>query len=241
MEAERGSEKPGRGIGLLEVVIAFIVYLAVQISGGVALVAVFGPEAILTGGPGSQNALIAIAAVSALLAATVALLPRVRSLAAIGLQKTSGKWLALGAGVGLLGYAVNRLVVVLYILVSGDSSNPQQGLADTATSGSIVQFALLIALGGLLTPFGEELLFRGTLYTWLRRWGLVLATLVSAVVFGVFHGFNVVLPAAVVLGILNAVLYERSGSIWPAVTAHAVNNTFIFVLVRVLDATGVMN
>jgi membrane protease YdiL (CAAX protease family) len=66
------------------------------------------------------------------------------------------------------------------------------------------------------------------------------ATAVSAVVFGLFHGVNVVLPAAIVLGILNAALYERSGSIWPAVVAHAVNNTLIFVVTRIAFESGLV-
>ena len=144
------------------------------------------------------------------------------------------------AGVGLLAWLVNRGVVVFYVWITGDASNPQAGMAETATGGSVGQFALLVLLGGLIAPFGEELLFRGTLYAWLRRWGVVLATVVSAGVFGLFHGVNVVLPAAVVLGVLCALLYEKSGSIWPAVAAHAVNNTLIFVLARVAAELGLL-
>jgi membrane protease YdiL (CAAX protease family) len=64
--------------------------------------------------------------------------------------------------------------------------------------------------------------------------GVVLATVVSAVVFGLFHGAPVLIAAAAVLGVLNAILYEKSGSLWPAVAAHAANNTLLFVLARVL-------
>lgn len=231
--------KEERGIGLLEVVIAFVAYLVVLVIGAVILVAVYGQD-FLVQGPNPQLALVGIAAASAFIGAMVALVPRVRSLAAVGLRRTSGRWLLIGAGVGLLGYAINRLVVLLYVWISGDYSNPQQGMANIVMDGSILQFALLIALGGLLTPLGEELLFRGTLFTWLRRWGFVLAAIISAVVFGIFHGFNVVLPVAIVLGLLNAYVYEKSGSIWPAVIAHAVNNTFLLALTRILAEAGVL-
>lgn len=41
-------------------------------------------------------------------------------------------------------------------------------------------------------------------------------------------GFSVVFPVALVLGIVTAMIYHRSGSIWPAVMLHAVNNGIAF-------------
>ena len=64
---------------------------------------------------------------------------------------------------------------------------------------------------------------------------MLVAVPVSAVFFGLFHGVNVVLPGAIVLGILAALLYEKSGSIWPPVVAHAVNNMAAFTLIRVFE------
>jgi len=92
----------------------------------------------------------------------------------------------------------------------------------------------LVAAGAVLAPLGEELLFRGIVFGGLRRYGLVISTLVSAVLFGLAHGINVVLPAAIVLGVLNALLYHRSRSIWPSIVSHAVNNTIVFVTVAIL-------
>lgn len=97
---------------------------------------------------------------------------------------------------------------------------------------------LSIVLASLLVPFGEELLFRGVFYTWLRRWGLVVAVVVSALVFGLFHvinGFNLaLLISTIVIGVLTALLYERSGSLWPGMMAHGLNNLLIFVTIRLL-------
>ena len=227
-------------IGLLEVIVAAVTYLVVQIAGGAVLAITLGTAALTSQNSGATVWLVGIAAISALIAALGANVIRVRSPAAIGLVKTSGRWLMIGAGAGLLGFLINRLVIVLYVWISGDTSNPQQGMADTAMGGSLVQFALLLILGGLLAPLGEELLFRGVLFGWLRRWRFVLAAIISALVFGTAHGFNVVFPAAIVLGLLNAYVYEKSGSIWPAVVAHATNNTLIFILARILAATGLM-
>ena len=52
------------------------------------------------------------------------------------------------------------------------------------------------------------------------------------------RGHQVRTPCAAVVaflfGVVNAVLMERSGSIWPAVIAHATNNTIAFVLAFLL-------
>ena len=56
----------------------------------------------------------------------------------------------------------------------------------------------------------------------------------SAVVFGLFHLAPVLLVPTVLIGVVNALLYERSGSIWPAVVAHAANNIVLFAIARAL-------
>jgi membrane protease YdiL (CAAX protease family) len=120
-----------------------------------------------------------------------------------------------------------------YFWITGDSTNPQAGLANAA-QGTLVQFALTLVVAGLAVPFGEELLFRGVFYTWLRRWGMVVAMSGSSLIFGFNHGINVVFPATVVLGLLLAFAYERSGSIWPGVAGHALYNLLVFSAARLL-------
>jgi len=225
-------------IGLLEVGIALFCYLALLVVAGVVLVAL-GYD-LTSEDPITWLWLIAATAVAPIAGVVIAVALRSRSVAAVGLRRVTGRWLLIGAAFGLLAWAINRGVVLLYIWIMGDTSNPQAGIASIAIDGSAVQFALLVLLGGLILPLGEEMLFRGVIYTWLRRWGVILATVISAVVFGLFHGVNVVLPAAIVLGALNAILYERSGSIWPAVVAHAVNNTLIFATTRIAFESGLI-
>ena len=158
------------------------------------------------------------------------------TLASVGLTRTSGKWLLAGVGVALLAGAIARGLVALYGLLTGDTPNPQPGLTE-ASQWPLPAFIVLILAGGLLVPVGEELLFRGVLYGWLRRYGMVVAVPISAIVFGLFHGINIVLPGAIVFGVLSALLYEKSGSIWPSVAAHAINNTASFLLMRVFGET----
>jgi membrane protease YdiL (CAAX protease family) len=233
-------ERDPRGrIGVWTVIAAFAVYLLVQTVGILAVLAATGAfddrggiEAALEG-PGVVLAGVASTGVAAMAGAALAAAVGGRGFRALGLRRASLRWLLVGLGVGIGAMLVNRVVVLLYVWATGDASNPQAGFAETA-DGTLAQFALMVLLGGLFVPFAEELLFRGVLYGWLRRWGVVVATAASAVVFGLFHLAPVLLIPTILIGAVNAVLYERSGSIWPAVAAHAANNVVLFMIARAL-------
>ncbi len=222
-----GTGAPGRpSIGWTELVVAVVAYLVMT---SVAVIL----AGLVTGGrPGTVPLTVAIG-LGTLAAVAVTLAVRVRSLAAVGLRPTTARWLLLGVGAGLLAYLLNRLVIIAYVAITGDESNPQANLAGAA-AGPGLELAGLLLAGAVLVPFAEELLFRGIGYGALRRYGVAVATIVSALLFGVAHGINVVLPAAILLGVINALLYERSRSIWPAAVAHGVNNATAFVLAAIL-------
>ncbi|HSK99958.1 MAG TPA: type II CAAX endopeptidase family protein [Rubrobacteraceae bacterium] len=219
-----------RGVGWVDVLLVIVVYLFVSLFAGAAigllgfaLQPVVGPLLILAAGAAAM-----IAGVGGVVAAR-----RHLSAGSVGLKPVDAGWLLIGASLGLLGWFLTRGVVLAYFWVTGDTTNPQAGLVGAA-QGTPAQFALTLLVAGLAVPFGEELLFRGVLYTWLRRWGLAVAMVGSASIFGLSHGINVVLPATVVLGFLLAFAYERSGSIWPAVVGHVLYNLLVFSAARLL-------
>jgi hypothetical protein len=89
------------------------------------------------------------------------------------------------------------------------------------TTTQIVWIVLLVCV---LVPIGEEMFFRGFVYGTLRRWGVTAATVLSALFFGAVHQQVVHFLPIVVLGAILALLYERTGSLLPAMLVHAVNN-----------------
>jgi membrane protease YdiL (CAAX protease family) len=78
-------------------------------------------------------------------------------------------------------------------------------------------------------PLVEEVAFRGILYGTLRtKLSVGPAALLSAVCFAAVHGYGTLGLASVFWsGILWAVAYERTRSLWPAILAHGVNNLMV--------------
>jgi hypothetical protein len=79
---------------------------------------------------------------------------------------------------------------------------------------------------GLLTAIVEEFMFRGVLQTIFERWtkNTHAAIWITAILFSAFHmEFFGFLPR-LMLGVLFGYFVAWSGSIWPAVWAHFLNN-----------------
>jgi hypothetical protein len=214
--------------GWLELAVAVVAYVVLQL-------ALFVVAGLLWEGVPPSPVLVTVSAVSALGAVAIALSLRVRRPAAVGLVRPQLRTVALGVGLGIVVWLLSRVLIVVYVQVTGDSSDPQADL--TLFSGPVAA-ALVLVIGGLVVPLGEELLFRGLGYGVLRRVGRVVAVLLTAAIFALAHGLNVVFAAAFVLGVVNAVLYERTGSIWPPVAAHATFNLTSFVLVLAVGASA---
>jgi membrane protease YdiL (CAAX protease family) len=90
---------------------------------------------------------------------------------------------------------------------------------------------LAAAVIGLSPGFGEELLFRGYIQTRLRqRWPRLLALAVASALFGFIHFDLVQSTFAVLLGLWLGEVADRTGSIWPCIVGHAVNNALATVV-----------
>jgi len=99
---------------------------------------------------------------------------------------------------------------------------------------SILIAVLAVVMIAGFAPICEELFFRGFLFAGLRsRWSLWPAALTSGLIFGLVHaptGITTVVPLAA-LGIALCWLYDRTGSLWPCVIAHMINNGLALALV----------
>ena len=106
----------------------------------------------------------------------------------------------------------------------------QQTLPDElGVDGSIANALLVIGLVTVIAPLGEELFFRGFFYGALRNWrGPILAAILTGVVFGVVHAGSApigYLAPLAFFGIGLCLLYEWTGSLYPPIALHALNNS----------------
>ena len=91
------------------------------------------------------------------------------------------------------------------------------------TTEGILLFALFNV--AVVPALCEEVLFRGyVMRSFEKSWGIIAAIIVSSIIFGLFHlQLGNLLPLAT-LGAILALMTWLSGSLWPAVIAHFLNN-----------------
>jgi len=90
-------------------------------------------------------------------------------------------------------------------------------------------------VGGLVSPVAEEVFFRGIVYGFLRRWGILVALAGTTVFFVTAHAIGSGVPLTqIVGGIVFALAYETGGSLMVPMTIHVLGNLAIFALSMVL-------
>ncbi len=143
----------------------------------------------------------------------------------LGWARTQTRWMLLAA-LGSLAFFAGGLAVQMLareVTPTAPGNVPElQQLFPRDGFG----FLSVLLLGAVAVPIAEEFLFRGILFRWMRdKWSFWPAALGSAAVFAVLHP-----PAAgsapmiFLIGVALAYLYEKSGSLWPSMILHAVNN-----------------
>ena len=75
----------------------------------------------------------------------------------------------------------------------------------------------------LIAPLGEEFVFRGLLMNlWIRERGVWAGVILSSIAFGLFHFQRA--PFATGFGVIMAIVYLKTKSLWPCVLLHAAYN-----------------
>ncbi len=119
---------------------------------------------------------------------------------------------------------------VVILLYSTFVTTPEQEDigSDLGLDRGILLASIVVFLICVVAPIAEETFFRGFLYGGFRqRLSRIPAASISGLIFGLVHaptGITTVIPLAA-LGIGLALLYEWTGSIWPGIIAHAINNS----------------
>ena len=195
--------------------------------GGVGFLVMLVPTALLVGYLQGQPVLQGVVAstggaTAGLGGFALAWVIRLRALRPFGFIAARPIWFGVAAGLALIGYALNVAIQSAWVTFVG--ADTSQNILHAAAQGGTVAFAASFIGGAVLTPMGEEFLFRGVVANALNRYGAWAGIGLSAVIFGFAHGTGVTLPIAIMVGLFTGWLFRRTGSVWPCVLLHAVYN-----------------
>lgn len=156
---------------------------------------------------------------------------------------TSGKGVMREIGAGIFGYLAFFPVFLLGVIIaflmltlwsfitagSTDAPAPSNPIADLISGTSGFTLLLLFSLATIWAPLVEESVFRGSLFRHLRsRLGMISAGVISAICFGVMHGYPFILLLPVtMLGFGFALMREWRGSLIAPMVAHFLHNATI--------------
>lgn len=148
----------------------------------------------------------------------------------LGLRPTRERWWQIALVVVAV-YFVFFLFSAIWAAALGEE--PKEELLKQLGAN---ETALLLALSALLTtviaPIGEEMLFRGYVFPSLAKWrGWVLGAVITGVLFGAVHVGSAPVVYLVPLGLLGfllCALYRQTGSIYPCIATHCLNNSIAF-------------
>lgn len=96
-----------------------------------------------------------------------------------------------------------------------------------STPGELVATLILVAL---LPAVAEEYIFRGCIARSFARKGYVFAVFMSALLFAIMHGSPLQLVHQFLIGVVCAVLFFATRSLWPPIILHFLNNAIALVL-----------
>lgn len=134
------------------------------------------------------------------------------------------------------------LLLIIRTLLTSSMSGEDAPAVEAPISNPIIDILektdtlTLVVLGSLMciwAPLVEEAIMRGALFRHFRsRFIFVFSALFSAVLFGVLHQYDVLMLIPIItLGAAFAFLREWRGNIVGCMTAHAMHNCTIFVLI----------
>jgi membrane protease YdiL (CAAX protease family) len=193
----------------------------------IAIVSAFDPDLDSLAARLVTQAVLAVTLVA--VAFTVSSQDQLTDPAALGLRRPLRSPLRIAAGAYLV-YVAAALIYSMLVQPHQEDITRDLGFGEGVFGASAAGLLIVLA-----APLSEEIFFRGFIFGGLRRrLSFPVAGLISACIFGVFHYTGPdsvgVLPLLAVLGLILAWVYEETGSIYPTMAIHALNNAIAFAI-----------
>ena len=186
---------------------------------------------------GAQFAYILVAETLVVVAIVLFLRHKKESLSSIGVTPFRSKFLPYAAiGYGAYFGIYILVATLIYTFVPGIDVDQEQQVGFDGATGAL-ELGLTFASLVIIPPLVEEFLFRGFLFSAVRKYfSLVTTTIVVSILFALGHlqfgnGAPLLWIAAIdtfVLSVILCVLREKTGSIWSGVIINALKNGVAF-------------
>jgi len=147
-----------------------------------------------------------------------------------GLRRPSAPGAAVGyVAACLVAFFLFTAVWVAITNAHDSTSNLLEDLGFDESTLAVLGAGLLVCV---VAPIAEEFVFRGYFFTAMRGWrGMWPAAIITGLAFGAIHLGStqvVFLIPLAFFGVALCVVYDRTGSLYPSIAAHAINNAIAF-------------
>lgn len=147
-----------------------------------------------------------------------------------GLVSSGRPWRAVGLVIGgLVAFYVLSFIWFSALHTSGTEKTLVKEIGGNSDTLGILAACVVTCV---VAPVCEEFLFRGFIFAALRNWrGPWPAAVITGLLFGAVHGLSApavdLLPLAF-LGVVLCLVYQGTGSLYPCIALHLLNNTIAF-------------
>ncbi|MGH2344801.1 MAG: lysostaphin resistance A-like protein, partial [Chloroflexota bacterium] len=149
------------------------------------------------------------------------------------LRDRPGRAFMVGLGIGLAAFMVGEILLVSMHAVGLPVNGQQEELASVHHT-QILPFLFFAFTAAITAPIAEESFFRAyAMRAMTVRYSFPVGAAVSSLFFGLLHltgGVGLVFIPLIVIGILLAWGYARTGNLITNITAHALNNLIGVIL-----------
>ena len=118
---------------------------------------------------------------------------------------------------------------------------PQELITLFQGGGNPIAIGLLVTMAVVLAPIVEEIIFRGCIYRFLKSQTTLLpAQILSGCVFSMMHANLLSFVPLVIVGVLLARVYEKSGNLIVSMWFHAFFNAFSLLMLLITSMSEVI-
>ncbi|MCX8082589.1 MAG: CPBP family intramembrane metalloprotease [bacterium] len=116
----------------------------------------------------------------------------------------------------------------------GFSPEPQQVMLIYFQTDSFYLLFIMFILSCIVAPFAEEIIFRGIIYTGLKkRFSVKASIILSSLIFALLHNEIFVLTGLFTFGIFLSYLFEKYENLWLSISVHFFNNFLTTIIVLI--------